>query len=63
MLEYTTILGKTLSPLTKIDYTECSVGNAITDSMLHGQWAGDAKIAFLNNGGIRSEFREGEITG
>jgi 2',3'-cyclic-nucleotide 2'-phosphodiesterase (5'-nucleotidase family) len=63
MSEYTTTLGRTLTPLTKIDYAECSIGNAIADSMLLGQWADDAKIAFINNGGIRSGFREGEITG
>jgi 2',3'-cyclic-nucleotide 2'-phosphodiesterase (5'-nucleotidase family) len=63
MSEYTTTLGMTLTPLTKIDYAESSIGNAIADSMLLGQWIDDAKIAFVNNGGIRSGFREGEITG
>jgi len=63
MSEYTSARGVTLKPLTKIDYAECSIANAITDSMVSGQWIGQADIAFVNNGGIRSEFREGEITG
>ena len=63
MTEFTSARGLTLKPLTKIDYADCPIGNAITDSMLHGEWIGEADIAFINNGGIRSEFREGEITG
>ena len=63
MSEYTKPLGVTLNPLTKIEYKECTVGNAVTDAMLYGEWAGDVTIAFANNGGIRSEISAGEITG
>ena len=63
MIAHTSVKGRTLKPLTKIDYAECTIGNAITDSMLAGQWQGIASIAVINNGGIRSDFREGEITG
>jgi hypothetical protein len=50
--------GISLKPLTKIDYAECTIGNAIADSMLAGQWAKDATISFINNGGIRDPIHD-----
>jgi 2',3'-cyclic-nucleotide 2'-phosphodiesterase (5'-nucleotidase family) len=52
-----------LNPLTKIDYLECTIANAITDSMLSGEWKDEAVMAFMNNGGIRSDLTAGDITG
>lgn len=39
------------------------MANAITDSMLAGEWKDEAVISFMNNGGIRSELPAGDITG
>jgi 2',3'-cyclic-nucleotide 2'-phosphodiesterase (5'-nucleotidase family) len=63
MTEYTRIIGRSLNPLTKIDYLECTIANAITDSMLIGEWKDEAVMAFMNNGGIRSDLTAGDITG
>ena len=41
---------------------ESNLGNVITDSMV-ACWNGEVSIGFVNNGGIRSNLVEGEITG
>ena len=65
LTEYYAVVG-----LTEVDLlenathpgTESNIGDVITDSMLDA-WNGEANMAFINNGGIRGNIVEGEITG
>ena len=64
MTEYTEVIGQNLRIL-KGDrniYAESNIGNFIADAFLDS-WQGDADMAFINSGGIRSVLVEGDITG
>ena len=62
MTEYTKKLGEARVLMQMNGCRDSNLGNAITDAMVEA-WDGDADMAFINNGGIRSVFVEGEITG
>ena len=62
MTEYTKVIGENKVLLKTDGYDDSNLGHVVTDSLIEA-WNGDADMAFINNGGIRSVLVEGEITG
>ena len=62
MENYTQVIGENQVLLKLEGYDDSNLGNVITDAFVEA-WDGDADMAFINNGGIRSVLVEGEITG
>ena len=58
---YREVVGYTAVRLFREDNAESSLGNLVTDSMASA-W-NDTVIAFINDGGLRTELEKGEITG
>ena len=65
MTEYYEVVGYSevnLRENSTYESSEWNIGDVITDSMVD-IWNGSVNFAFINNGGIRSSIRSGEITG
>jgi len=58
---YREVVGYTAVRLFKEDNAESTLGNMVTDSMA-AAWE-DTRIAFINDGGLRTDIEKGEITG
>jgi len=58
---YTKNVGFSKTKLTKCDACESNLGNLVTDSM-SAAWP-NTRIAFINDGGLRTPLEAGEITG
>ena len=58
---YREVVGYTAVQLFREDNAESSLGNVVTDSMA-AAWE-DTSIAFINDGGLRTDIEKGEITG
>ena len=54
-------MGFTALKLFREDNMESRLGNVVTDSMVTA-WP-DTNIAFINDGGLRTDLEKGEITG
>ena len=59
--EYREVVGYSAVQLFRQDSAESSLGNVLTDSMA-AAWV-DTDIAFINDGGLRTDIEKGEITG
>ena len=62
MTKFTDVIGKNRVLLKRERFDDSNIGNVIADAMVEA-WEGDADMAFINNGGIRSVLVEGDITG
>ena len=62
MTEYTKTIGYNRVLLKLEGYDDSNIGNIVTDCMVEA-WNGEADMGFINNGGIRSNLVEGNITG